>query len=165
MICEMREEIDSLLHRLPSEVHLDLSEAAPSTSPRTIFERKSGANADGPYAWRARIFQELFGCGPLTNLLEDKEITEIIVNGASSVWYEKGGRMFQHEDCFHSVFTLSQFVHLICREARLRLDLNQPFADGTWRGLRVHLSQSPLVDRSRIAFVCAVIRVAVRVKP
>ncbi len=27
------------------------------------------------------------------------------------------------------------------------MDLNQPFADGVWRGLRVHLAQAPLVDR------------------
>jgi pilus assembly protein CpaF len=97
---------------------------------------------------RQRLCDELFGCGPLSSLINDEEISEIIVNGAASIWLERRGRFFRHEDVFLSDFTLSQFVQLICAESRLKLDLNHPFADGMWRGLRVHLAQSPLVHLS-----------------
>lgn len=144
---EVREEIDRLLEKLPGEVHLDLSEAAVRLKGEPLLKQKIENLLTGHHNGE-RILQELFGCGPLTPLLTDEAVTEIIVNGPNAIWFERDGRFFRHEDHFHSSFTLSQFVQLICLESRLRIDLNQPFSDGLWRGLRVHLAQAPLADRA-----------------
>ena len=42
-------------------------------------------------AVRERILAEYFSYGPLDTLLADEEITEILVNGPESIWFEKEG--------------------------------------------------------------------------
>jgi pilus assembly protein CpaF len=146
-ICELKNDVDTLLERLPREIHLDLTEATVRLH-QDLTVKKRVEELIQTHPARQRILDELFDCGPLGPLLQDEEVTEIIVNGPESIWYEKGGHFVQHDDRFHSAFTLSQFVQMICLEARIRLDLNQPFADGVWRGLRTHLAQFPLVNCS-----------------
>ncbi len=95
---------------------------------------------------KKRIFQEYLGEGPLASLLLDHEITEIILNGTDSIWFEKSGRLFRHEDRFLSNLTLENFIHRLCEEAEIETNLKYLSADGSWRGFRVHLSQAPLVN-------------------
>lgn len=145
MNCEIRSEFDRLLQTLPSEIQMDLSDAKVRFGvERSIRQKVETMLAESKH--QKRILHELFDCGPLVPLIQDETITEIIVNGPASIWFERGGRFFRHDDEFISAFTLSQLVQLICLESRLKLDLNQAFADGTWRGMRVHLAQFPLVD-------------------
>lgn len=146
-ISELQTDLEALLARLPNEIHLDLGEA------RTQFREDMSLKSKVKelltiHPRRDRLYEELFDCGPLKSLLCDEEISEIVVNGPDSIWFEKHGRFERHGDVFLSQFTLARFVQLICSESRLKLDLNQPFADGMWRGLRVHLGQSPLVEPS-----------------
>lgn len=42
--------------------------------------------------WRTRLEAEFFGNGPLGPLLEDASVQEIVVNGASEIFFEKEGR-------------------------------------------------------------------------
>jgi pilus assembly protein CpaF len=143
LVAHLRCDLEDLLRRLPGEIQLDLANAANRVQVRDkVHDLLQG------HVQRERILQELFGCGPLTALLQDPTITEILVNGPDSIWLERDGIFQSHSDRFLSAFTLSQFVQLVCLESRLRLDLNQPFADGMWRGLRVHLAQQPLVNFS-----------------
>lgn len=145
MICDLRKDLESLLERIPAEMRLDLSETTERfQGDVTVKKRMEDLLKIHPE--RDRILEELFGCGPLQKLLDDENVTEIIVNGPDAIWFETAGRFHRHDDVFLSPFTLSQFVQKICMESRLRLDLNQPFADGSWRGLRVHLAQAPLVS-------------------
>jgi len=146
-ISDLQKDMESLLARLPNEIRLDLGEA------RVQFRDDNSVKSKvrellAVHPRGVRLFEELFDCGPLLALLNDEEISEIVINGPSSIWFEKAGQFYRHDDIFLSDFTLSRFVQLICSESRLKLDLNQPFSDGTWRGLRVHLAQFPLVDRS-----------------
>jgi pilus assembly protein CpaF len=146
-ICEIKTDVEDLLQRLPGEIQLDLSEAA-ARFHQDHSVKKRVEELVRTHPARQRILDELFDCGPLAPLLQDEEITEILVNGHEAIWFEKDGRFFRHDDVFHSAFTLSQFVQMICLQSRLRLDLNLPFADGLWRGMRVHLAQFPLVHCS-----------------
>lgn len=146
-ISDLQKDLECLLERLPNEIRLDLGDARAQF--RDDISLKSKVRELLAIHPRGdRLFEELFDCGPLPSLLADEEITEIVINGPSSIWYEKSGRFQQHTDVFLSDFTLARFVQLICSESRLKLDLNQPFSDGMWRGLRVHLAQFPLVDQS-----------------
>ena len=53
-----------------------------------------------------RLNAEFFEFGPLNILFEDLEITEILVNSPTSLWYEKAGKLQQHDDCFYSEVVL-----------------------------------------------------------
>jgi pilus assembly protein CpaF len=144
---EIKQDLESLLQRLPTEMNIDLADAAARLHREPSIKQRVNTLLEG-HANKDRLFEELFGLGPLKPLLEDPSVTEILINGADSIWFERDGHFQVHPDCFLSAFTLSQFVQMIGTEARLRLDLSQPFADGSWRGFRVHLAQGPLIDRT-----------------
>jgi pilus assembly protein CpaF len=147
MTSELRDDLNDLLKKLPAEINLDLAGAASRFSSEPSLKKKVEGLVEA-HPSRERILGELFGTGPLAPLLEDETITEIIVNGFSSIYFERDGAFYKHDDHFLSAFTLSQFIQFLCSEAKIRLDLNHPFADGFWRGLRVHIAQAPLVSAS-----------------
>lgn len=142
MISNVAGDIQKILHQLPQE-SLDLARLAHQPKLKERVEKIVEV-----HPLRQRILDELFGSGPLEKLLSDEEITEIIVNGHDSIWFEKHGEFRPLADHFLSPFTLSQFISRICSEAKMKLDLSQPFADGSWKGLRVHLAQAPLSEQS-----------------
>src|SRR5262249_25879472 len=49
-----------------------------------------------------RLQQEFNGMGPIENLLQDSGITEILLNGPESIWFEKLGQLHFHPDRFYS---------------------------------------------------------------
>ena len=98
---------------------------------------------------RARLEDEFFGVGPLSPLMADPDVTEIIINGATEVWFERRGVLARHADQFLSDSSFKNFVDRACTEAAVKVDLAQPFADGHWRGFRLHVGRAPL---TRVAY-------------
>jgi pilus assembly protein CpaF len=97
-----------------------------------------------PPALVPRLEREFFAAGPVQNLIEDREISEIVINGRQEIWYEKHGRLQKGADCFLTDTTFKNFIDRVCAESAMRIDLSRPFADGRWNGFRVHLARSPL---------------------
>ena len=97
-----------------------------------------------PEAHRERLAREFFGDGPLTEALALPGLQEIVVLGGREIWVEAGGRLTRLGDGFLTERTFKNFIDRLCAEAGLRVDLSQPFADGRWRGFRVHLGCAPL---------------------
>ena len=92
-----------------------------------------------------RLLNEFFFLGPLKPLIDDPQVSEIIINGREAICYEQNGELKALNDCFLSELTFNNFVHRICEEVGTVLTLNQLFADGYWRGWRVHLARKPVV--------------------
>ena len=90
-----------------------------------------------------RIDDEFFNAGPIEALMSDEGITEIITNGPDSIWFEKNGRLRQCADRFLSDLNYRNFILRLSREAGIQVGLDCPFADGRWRGCRVHLIIPP----------------------
>ncbi len=90
-----------------------------------------------------RMRAEYFGAGPIEPLFADADVTEIIVNGRDSLWFERAGRLERLEDEFLSELTFRNFIARMSREAGFQASLDCPFADGFWRGCRVHLLIPP----------------------
>lgn len=133
-----------------------IEELSPSTSEAMVARHTDVHSNDSPVKkvidrfchdlsseLASRLQDEYFSAGPLEKLFADVEITEIIVNGADSIWYEKGGHLQQFNDQFLSDLTYRNFVHRMCREAGIQPNLDCPFADGQWRNSRVHLIIPP----------------------
>lgn len=95
-----------------------------------------------------RLEQEFFGLGPLVQIASDPEITEVIINGITSIWFEKQGRLQQHSENFLSELTLENFVHRLCHDASIKIDLKTPTTNGTWNQFRVHIVRNPLTSVS-----------------
>ncbi|MEQ1877410.1 MAG: ATPase, T2SS/T4P/T4SS family [Bdellovibrionia bacterium] len=97
-----------------------------------------------PATDRDRIRDEYFELGPLKTLMDDPEVTEIIVNGPESVWYEKSGRIFRHDDMFLSQLTFSNVIRRVCRQSEIQVTLAHPYASGTWRKFRIQIVGPPI---------------------
>jgi pilus assembly protein CpaF len=93
-----------------------------------------------------RVKNEFFSCGPIEKLIEDPTITEIIINGQNSIWYEKAGQLHVWQDKFFSQVSFHNFIHRITADSKIQANLDHPYADGFWRQFRVHLIIPPLAQ-------------------
>lgn len=93
-----------------------------------------------------RIRHELFGFGFLEDLMDDDEVTEILLLGCDQVWLERAGKLQRGSDGFLDRATYRNFVARLSREARTHTDENSPFANGRWRQFRVHITSEPIVQ-------------------
>lgn len=107
---------------------------------RKIIERVCLGEGE---ATRERMEAEYFGSGPIEHLFSDPLVTEVIVNGCDSIWFERGGRLERLADRFLTELTYRNFISRLSREAGIQASLDCPFADGKWRGCRVHLVIPP----------------------
>ncbi|MCK6597270.1 MAG: Flp pilus assembly complex ATPase component TadA [Bdellovibrionaceae bacterium] len=90
-----------------------------------------------------RIANEFHGLGPLEDLFQKTNVTEIIVNSPNKIFFEENGKLNKHEDSFYSDFTFDLFIQRISDKINLSLSLEQPFCDGSFANFRVSL-----VDKS-----------------
>lgn len=95
------------------------------------------------------ILQQLEGAGPvLQPLLEDPEVTDVLVNGTEGVWVDRGNGL---ERVSHSTEDLNDPLEVRKLAVRLaatcgqRLDDASPIVDGTFpTGVRLHAVLPPL---------------------
>ena len=93
---------------------------------------------------RNRVLDEFSGNGPLTPLINDPEVTEIVIDGKDNIFYEKKTKLKKHPDHFFSKWTFENFIHRLCASAKINPNLDAPFADGKWGSFRVHIIIPPL---------------------
>jgi pilus assembly protein CpaF len=78
----------------------------------------------------SEVLDETFGLGPLEPLLKDPTITDILINGPSTVYVERGGQLERANAAFtderHLVYTVQRIVGQIGR----RVDETSPMVDG-----------------------------------
>lgn len=82
---------------------------------------------------RQRLFEqisaEILGFGPLQPLLEDDSITEIMVNGAKSIYIERGGKITRLPISFESDEHVMRIIDRIVAPMGRRIDESSPYVD------------------------------------
>jgi len=91
-----------------------------------------------------RILCEYFSYGPLDLLFEDQEITEILVNGPKSIWFEKYGRLNHCPDTFLSDASYLNFFHRICEKAHCQSTVEFPTATAHFKDFRLTVIRQEL---------------------
>jgi len=76
-----------------------------------------------------QIAAEILGFGPLQPLLEDNDITEVMVNGAKSVYFEKTGRIHRAPITFESDEHVMRIIDRIVAPLGRRIDESSPYVD------------------------------------
>lgn len=147
----------SRLQALQLKIDDEIRRLAP-TDPTTLATYHDGGSIDGDTQVRrivericreeseelkCRIRDEYFAAGPLEPLFQDASVTEIMVNGPDSIWFEKNGTLHRLSDQFLSSLNYRNFIARMSREAGIHASLDCPFADGLWRQSRVHLIIPP----------------------
>jgi pilus assembly protein CpaF len=91
------------------------------------------------------VLNEIFGLGPLEPLLADKSISDILVNGARSVYIERRGRLEKAEVAFRDDAHLLQIIDRIVSRVGRRIDESSPMVDARLQdGSRVNAIIPPL---------------------
>jgi pilus assembly protein CpaF len=98
-----------------------------------------------PPEWVHELREEAFGDGPLKALLEDPNISDILVNGSKDIYVEKAGRLERTSHRFISEQSLFQLIRRLTKRAQQRIDFQRPYADGRLPdGSRLHAMIPPL---------------------
>ena len=91
------------------------------------------------------IQHETLGLGPLEPLLQDPEISDIMVNGAGMVYIEKHGKLHKTEVTFKDDDHLMTIIERIVSKVGRRVDESTPFVDARLPdGSRVNVIIPPL---------------------
>ncbi len=92
-----------------------------------------------------QLIDEVFGYGPIEALLDDDEVTEIMVNGPDCVYFEREGRLFRSERGFVDEAQLRALIDRILGPVGRRVDEASPLVSARLpEGHRVHVVIPPL---------------------
>lgn len=99
------------------------------------------------------VLDELLGLGPLEPLLKDESITDILVNGAESVFVERHGKLERSSIRFKDERHLLRIIQKIVAAVGRRVDEASPYVDARLAdGSRVNAIIPPLaVDGSLLS--------------
>jgi pilus assembly protein CpaF len=76
-----------------------------------------------------QITDEILGLGPLQPLLEDRSVTEIMVNGYEEIYVERGGKLFKVPVKFESDDHVMRIIDRIVSPLGRRVDEASPYVD------------------------------------
>ena len=100
-----------------------------------------------------RLLDEMRGLGPLGPLLRDSEVSDILVNGLSSVYVERQGRLSKVEVKFRDADHLTRIARRMAEGVGRRVDELNPMCDARLAdGSRVNIIGPPLaIDGAAIS--------------
>jgi pilus assembly protein CpaF len=91
------------------------------------------------------LLDDVIGLGPLQSLLEDRAISEIMINHHKQVFIERAGRLVLSPVTFESAAQLRQIIDRIVSTIGRRVDESSPMCDARLRdGSRVNVVLPPL---------------------
>jgi pilus assembly protein CpaF len=91
------------------------------------------------------LLKMILGLGPIENLLNDDDVTEIMVNGPCDIFYEKDGRIFKSDESFHEEEQLRMVVDRIVSPLGRRVDEQSPIVNARLQqGHRVNVVIPPV---------------------
>ena len=91
------------------------------------------------------ICDELLGLGPLEPLLKDENITEIMINGADTIFVEQKGKLMLTDTSFDGEAHLMSIIERILTPLGRRVDESSPLVDARLSdGSRVNIIIPPL---------------------
>lgn len=94
---------------------------------------------------RRELFHAIKGLDVIQELLDDEEITEIMVNGYEHIFIEKGGRLYESGRTFESRERLLDIIRQIAAGANRSINLASPIVDARLEdGSRVNAVLDPV---------------------
>lgn len=94
---------------------------------------------------RGWLFDSFRRLGALQELVDDKTVSEIMVNGANCIFVERNGRMEQWENSFDSQEQLEDTIQQIVSRVNRTVNVSRPIADARLGdGSRVHIVLPPV---------------------
>jgi pilus assembly protein CpaF len=100
---------------------------------------------DGVAAARVQLAAQVLGAGPLEPLLADPAVTDVLVNGATGVWVDRGAGLARVPCTVGDDAAVRRLAVRLAGLAGRRLDDTSPYVDGLLPGgVRLHAVLPPL---------------------
>jgi pilus assembly protein CpaF len=113
---------------------LTLRERVRAAVPREVSEEQVEA-----------LCAELFGFGPLQPLLDDSEVSDVLVNGPTQIFVERKGRLERVDLRFSDATQVSEIAHRIAAGVGRELTIERPYVDARMRdGSRANAVIAPV---------------------
>lgn len=91
------------------------------------------------------VVNQMKKLGPLQPLLDDRTVTEIMINGPEHIFIEKSGRLFESDIRFESKKQLEDIVQKIVSQVNRTVDTSNPICDARLLdGSRVNIVLDPI---------------------
>jgi pilus assembly protein CpaF len=123
----------------------ELEEAISKTIKVLIDEERLPLSAQERENLSREVLYETLGLGPLEPLLSDESVNDILVNGASSVWVDRDGKLVETSIHFKDDKHLLHVINRIVSRVGRRIDESSPIVDARLPdGSRVNAIIPPL---------------------
>ncbi|MCA9024463.1 MAG: CpaF family protein [Planctomycetaceae bacterium] len=113
-----------------------------------VNQREVNLSAEDRQTMVSELMDEIYGFGPIEKLMNDPEVSDVLVNGADSVFVERNG-VLEHTDVrFADDAHLMRFIQRLVGRAGRRIDEVSPMVDAKLPdGSRLHAVIPPLALR------------------
>lgn len=136
---EIIERMDLSLNLSPDEIMELIDNELKAES------RKWGLSLKEREILRKQIYYQIRQLGVLQELIDDSEITEIMVNGTDNIFIEKHGKLIQLEEGFSSKEKLRQVIWQITADCNRVVNESSPIVDARLKdGARVNVVLDPV---------------------
>lgn len=142
----MKELQERVISRMDLSKHLSEKEIRELIDEQVMVEsKKQYLDLAVREQLRKDIFHAVRQLGILQELIEDQEITEIMVNGTSGIFVEKHGRLEKLEISFDSAEKLKHVIRQITSECNRVVNESSPIVDARLKdGARVNVVLDPV---------------------
>ena len=144
---DLREEIrQRLLERLDMSRDLDDGEIRSLIRSEVMDEgHRYGLSVSERLTLEKQVFDSLRKLDVLQALLDDDEVTEVLVNGPEDIFYEKGGRIYRSKETFSSDEKLFDVIQQIVSVNNKIVNESSPIVDTRLPdGSRVNIILPPI---------------------
>ena len=94
------------------------------------------------------------GWGPLSSLMRDPEVTDVLVNGPDEVWVERAGYLVPEGALFRDADELNRLLERLLGEAGVQANASRPLVDARLKeGSRLHVVLPPVAPRGPLVSI------------
>lgn len=123
----------------------------------TVRRRGSVVGSSGLAGLVRTVREEVYGAGPLQHLLDDPDVTDVLVNGPDDVWVEHAGRLRRTGVHLGSVDDVRALAVRLAAAGGQRLDEASPTVDARLPdGTRLHAVLPPVAGACTLLSLRAV---------
>lgn len=118
------------------------------------YSKKEYLNIDEKIAAVDKIYSRIRGFGVIDDLIDDDEISEIMINGYDQIFVEKNGRLYPSSSRFENKKQLEDVVFKMVGKAGREINTANPIVDVRLNsGERVNVVIEPIVEKGPIVTI------------
>lgn len=110
-----------------------------------ILEKCRNMQVKEKVVMRKKLFNSIRGMDVLQNIIDDDEVTEIMINGPDTIFVEKNGKILKYDESFSSEERLMDLIQQMVSKVNRRVNEASPIADSRlYDGSRVNVVLKPV---------------------